>query len=62
MVLVKVSVGNRVHDPKQLAFELYGPLELANYLSVLYRDPSLVERGRAAVAATIASAKPQTCH
>lgn len=49
-------------DPRQLAFELYGPLEVANYLSVLYRDPSLVERGRNAVQATITRAKPRAPH
>lgn len=43
-------------DPHQLAFELYAPLELANYLSTLHRDPSIVDRGRAAVQATIAGA------
>lgn len=43
-----------VADPRQLAFELYAPLELANYLATLHRDPSVVERGRAAVSATIA--------
>lgn len=36
-------------DPDQLAFEVYAPLELANYLSVLRRDPSIVDRGRAAI-------------
>lgn len=46
-------------DPGQLAFELYAPLELANYLSTLHRDPSITERGRNAVQATIASAAPQ---
>lgn len=45
-------------DPGQLAFELYAPLELANYLSILYRDPSIVERGRNAVRDTIARAAP----
>lgn len=46
-------------DPEQLAFELCSALELANYLSVLHRDPSLVERGRTAVHATIARARPR---
>lgn len=41
-------------EPAQLAFELYGPLELANYLSVLHRDASVVDRGRTAVEATLA--------
>jgi AcrR family transcriptional regulator len=36
-------------DPAQLAFELSSPVELANYLSVLNRDPRFVERGRRAV-------------
>ena len=43
-------------DPGQLAFELYAPLELANYLATLYRDPMIVDRGRAAVRATISTA------
>lgn len=41
-------------DPAQVAFELYGPMELANYLFVLHRDRVYVERGRAAVAAVLA--------
>lgn len=45
-------------DTHQLAFDLYAPLELANYLSTLYRDASYVERGRSAVRATIAGATP----
>lgn len=45
-------------DAAQLAFELYGPLELANYLSTLFRDPSVVERGRTAVRATLARSRP----
>lgn len=40
-------------DPAQLAFELYAPLELANFLSMLYRDASVIERGRAAIRDTI---------
>lgn len=36
-------------EPAQLAFELYAPMELANYLSTLHRDPSFVEKGREAV-------------
>lgn len=43
-------------DPGQLAFELYAPLELANYLATLYREPSMVDRGRASVGATLARA------
>ena len=45
-------------DRAQLAFELYAPLELANYLATLHRDPSLTDRGRAAVRATLAAASP----
>jgi hypothetical protein len=43
-------------DPAQLAFELYAPLELANYLSTLHRDPGIVDRGRAAVRTAIGEA------
>ncbi len=43
-------------DAQQLAFDLYAPLELANYLSVLRRDPTVVERGRTAIRATLTSA------
>ncbi len=46
-------------DPCQLAFELYAPLELANYLFVLNRDPSFIQRGHAAVEAALARAAPQ---
>lgn len=45
-------------DARQLAFELYAALELANYLSTLYRDPAIIDRGRTAVQTTIARAKP----
>lgn len=45
-------------DPAQLAFELDAALELANYLSTLHRDRGPVERGRAAVRATIRRASP----
>ena len=41
-------------DPGQLAFELYAALELANFLSTLFRDPWAVGRGRRAVAQAIA--------
>jgi len=44
-------------DARQLAFELYASLELANYLSTLYRDADAIERGRTAVRAAIARAK-----
>jgi AcrR family transcriptional regulator len=40
----------------QLAFELYAPLELANYLSTLNRDPTYVERARCALRRTIDAA------
>ena len=40
-------------DTKQLAFELYAPLELANYLATLHDDVTIIERGRTAVRATI---------
>jgi AcrR family transcriptional regulator len=43
-------------DPRQLAFELYAALELSNYLSMLFRDPSIIERGRSAVRDAIARA------
>jgi hypothetical protein len=46
----------RETDSGQLAFELYAALELANYLSTLNRDPSVIERGRAAVRGALASA------
>jgi AcrR family transcriptional regulator len=36
-------------DVKQLAFELYACLELANYHFVLFRDHEVLERGRTAV-------------
>ena len=45
-------------DRSQLAFELYAPLELANYLATLCREPSLTDRGRAAVRGTLAAASP----
>lgn len=44
-------------DPGQLAFELYAALELANYLSTLYREPALTDRGRAAVRNTISRSR-----
>jgi AcrR family transcriptional regulator len=45
-------------DEAQLAFELYAPLELANYLSTLHRDPGVVDLGRRAIRDTIMRAKP----
>lgn len=44
-------------DSGQLAFEIYAPMELANYLSTLHRDPSIVGRGRKAVRDAIARAR-----
>lgn len=43
-------------DPQQLAFEVYAPVELANYLFMLFRDPAMIERGHHAVHAAIARA------
>ena len=48
-------------DRSQLAFELYAPLELANYLATRPRDPSVTDRGRAAVQATVAAAAATAC-
>lgn len=45
-------------EAEQLAFELYAHLELANYLSTLYRDPSPLDRGRRAVTSTLAASVP----
>lgn len=45
-------------EAEQLAFELYAHLELANYLATLYRDGSLLDRGRRAVTSTLAAAAP----
>lgn len=45
-------------DPEQLAFELYAPVELANYLYVLFRNPTLIERARAAIRTVISTATP----
>jgi AcrR family transcriptional regulator len=47
-------------EPQQLAFELYAPLELANYLATLYDDATIIERGRMAVRATVAGATSAT--
>lgn len=44
-------------DARQLAFELYAALELANFLGTLYRDGAAIERGRAAVRAALARAR-----
>jgi len=59
--LIRVAKEKREIDPEvdeaQLAFELYAPLELANYLSTLNRDPGMVDLGRRAVRGTITRAK-----
>ncbi len=47
-------------DPSQLAFEAYAPIELANYLFILFDDPSLIANGRRAVRATIERASSIT--
>lgn len=44
-------------DGEQLAFELLAALELANSLSTLERDPSILERGRRSVCAALARAR-----
>ena len=36
-------------DPAQLAFELTAAIQLANYYFVLFRDPEVLERARAAM-------------
>jgi AcrR family transcriptional regulator len=41
---------------EQLAFELYSYLELANFHFVLFRDPTVLERGRTAVAERLSRA------
>lgn len=46
-------------DAGQLAFELTAVMDLANYLSMLHRDPSIVRRGRTAVRNAIAGAAAQ---
>lgn len=46
----------RTVDPGQLAFELYAPVELANYLFTLFNDPAIVGHGRKAVHAALARA------
>ncbi|WP_202912112.1 TetR/AcrR family transcriptional regulator [Nesterenkonia muleiensis] len=67
MGLVKELIATAQHrgeldadiEADQLAFELYAHLELANYLSTLYRDTSLLDRGRRAVASTLTAASPR---
>lgn len=46
-------------SPRQLAFELYAPMELANFLSTLHQDPSVVEQGRRAIRAALDRATPR---
>lgn len=53
---------NPATDPAQMAFELYAPLELANFLSTLHRDKSLIDRAQDAVKTTIAAATPRNDH
>lgn len=43
-------------DPRQLSFDLYAPMELANYLTTLHRDPAFVQRGRRAVRSALSLA------
>lgn len=40
-------------DPSQLAFEVYAPIELANYLFILFDDPAVIDHGRRAVQTAI---------
>ena len=47
-------------DAAQLAFELLAALEVANYLSTLERDPSVIELGRRAVRGALARARTET--
>lgn len=58
--LIQVAKNKRQLNPetdsRQMAFELYAPLELANFLATLYRDGSLIDRARQAVKTTIAAA------
>lgn len=51
---------NPATDSAQMAFELYAPLELANFLSTLYRDQSIIDRARRVVGTTIAAATPRS--
>ena len=49
-------------DAAQLAFELYAPLELANYLATLHRDPGIVDRARVAIRTALATSTKGTGH
>lgn len=44
-------------DPRQVAFELYACMELANYHFVLFRDPDVLDRGRRAIRGIIDRAR-----
>lgn len=44
-------------ESAQMAFELYAPLELANFLATLYRDKSQIDRARSAIQRTITAAR-----
>lgn len=44
-------------DPAQMAFELYAPVELANFLHTLFDDPTTVDRAREAIDNAITRAK-----
>jgi AcrR family transcriptional regulator len=46
-------------NPRQFAFELWAPLELANFLATLHRDPTITNWGRAAIQTTIDRALPR---
>ena len=43
-------------DPAQLAFELTAAIQLANYYFVLFRDPDVLERARAAIRTAVSRA------
>jgi AcrR family transcriptional regulator len=43
-------------DARQLAFELYAFIDMANFHFILFRDPEVLERGRTAVLVALARA------
>jgi AcrR family transcriptional regulator len=45
-------------DARQIAFELYACMELANYHFVLFRDPAVLDRGRRATRGILDRARP----
>lgn len=45
-------------DPAQLAFDITAAVEHANYYSVLFDDPTVIERARRSITAAIAHARP----